>query len=949
MSDIIYFEKNGSTNSSGTDVNISTKGANLATVKYTTSANLPNNEDRSVLIYTTDTREFFIGQGIGTAIAKIDMNNVYFADTKDGFPSEGSKEKLYITKDNHVIYIYTDNGYVAISNGEAVDPEQINSIIRSLSVKADKTELDAYRKVADKVGVADLSDEVNTKLNSISTAYDDTALKVDIALLKENKADKTDLSKYRKTEDKITIADVNDEIAKKLQEEVTPYDDTALKAEDARLEENKANKSDLDAYRKSADLIKAADLDSTLADEIKKIDKVDTLENYNDTAIKADIARIDEAKADKSDVAKIKTVSDKAAVDVVTAQTTADEAKAAVAAITPYDDTAIKTDVANIKTKQTNDEKEIADLKTAIAAKRDKDTKIFKEDIDPNLVAQFTAGTGTAVTYDDTALRAEDTRLDSVKAEKTDLTALSDKVTAMDANVTTATTTANEAKKAVDAITPYDDTAVKKDISDLQTAQSAKADKTELANYRVKTDKLALSDMDEELTNKINSIPTAYDDTALKTEDAHLEEVKADKTDVEALKTEMAAIKTTVDKAATDVTVAQKTADDAAAAVAAIKPYDDTAIKASIATAEQDATDAKTAAATAQNTATAAQTVADAAKAKADENATNIAANTTVANAAKNAAAAAQTTADDAKTKAETNATNIATVTATADKAASDLSTYKTSNDAEIQKLKDAIAALKAGTTVTVYNITAVPTNVSLSATVGTEVTALGLPTSVEATLSDGSKKSIPVTWNTTAYVKDTAGDYVVTGTMTLPEGVTNTNNLVPSYKVTLVAAGAVEYAWSHKIALPSGTAEYKNFAKTIGETMTLDDVEGPDEDKGYNKKTIEFRILTGSDQKWTGTNMIVDDAIDESKYANKIYEKYTDGIRLPSQSSPTEEMTAFNEKTKPFGLLLGNGDSKMNVTYDDENDVATFGAMEAATIVYLVRKVKTGYLPKEA
>ena len=77
MSNIISFKNDDKSNFAGKDVNISVKNADIATVKYTTLENLPKREDKSVLIYTTDTQEFFIGQGVGSSIVKINLNNVH--------------------------------------------------------------------------------------------------------------------------------------------------------------------------------------------------------------------------------------------------------------------------------------------------------------------------------------------------------------------------------------------------------------------------------------------------------------------------------------------------------------------------------------------------------------------------------------------------------------------------------------------------------------------------------------------------------------------------------------------------------------------------------------------------------------------------------------------------------------------------------------------------------
>lgn len=68
----------------------------------------------------------------------------------------------------------------------------------------------------------------------------------------------------------------------------------------------------------------------------------------------------------------------------------------------------------------------------------------------------------------------------------------------------------------------------------------------------------------------------------------------------------------------------------------------------------------------------------------------------------------------------------------------------------------------------------------------GTSAANLNLPDTIQVTVDDGSKTSTGVVWDTNTYKSDTAGTYIIAGTLTLPEGITNPDNLQPSVSVTV-------------------------------------------------------------------------------------------------------------------------------------------------------------------
>lgn len=70
----------------------------------------------------------------------------------------------------------------------------------------------------------------------------------------------------------------------------------------------------------------------------------------------------------------------------------------------------------------------------------------------------------------------------------------------------------------------------------------------------------------------------------------------------------------------------------------------------------------------------------------------------------------------------------------------------------------------------------------------GTTFEALALPVTVEATMDDGSKQNIGVTWINSGYNEDEIGEYTIEGTWgTLPAGVNNDDNVKASIIITVV------------------------------------------------------------------------------------------------------------------------------------------------------------------
>ncbi|SHE58605.1 InlB B-repeat-containing protein, partial [Alkalibacter saccharofermentans] len=86
----------------------------------------------------------------------------------------------------------------------------------------------------------------------------------------------------------------------------------------------------------------------------------------------------------------------------------------------------------------------------------------------------------------------------------------------------------------------------------------------------------------------------------------------------------------------------------------------------------------------------------------------------------------------------------------------------------------------------------------------GTPFGSVGLPSTIEATLEDGSKTNLGVTWSKGSYDENVAGTYTVEGTLTMKTGVVNPDgvkasaqivvNEKPDLKVASVASVSTKY-----------------------------------------------------------------------------------------------------------------------------------------------------------
>lgn len=97
-------------------INSTVSNVFTAIVRYATKEKLPKSADRDELIFTTDTHEFFRGNGKGLDL--IPFNSVLLFESFDKFPSEGIDTKIYVDKQSSIMFYWNGSDYQTLSSGD---------------------------------------------------------------------------------------------------------------------------------------------------------------------------------------------------------------------------------------------------------------------------------------------------------------------------------------------------------------------------------------------------------------------------------------------------------------------------------------------------------------------------------------------------------------------------------------------------------------------------------------------------------------------------------------------------------------------------------------------------------------------------------------------------------------------------------------------------------------
>src|SRR5699024_5777856 len=117
----------------------------------------------------------------------------------------------------------------------------------------------------------------------------------------------------------------------------------------------------------------------------------------------------------------------------------------------------------------------------------------------------------------------------------------------------------------------------------------------------------------------------------------------------------------------------------------------------------------------------------------------------------------------------------------------------------------------------------------------GTDKSDIGLPTEVDITLNDDSIQNVDVVWDDgdPAYDKSVVGNYVFTGTLDLPAGVVNTNDVEVTVTVApqqlILPLDIKTEVFAGQVGIIEGTDTQITFPHDLpsGTFVTITDVSG--------------------------------------------------------------------------------------------------------------------------
>ncbi len=169
--------------------------------------------------------------------------------------------------------------------------------------------------------------------------------------------------------------------------------------------------------------------------------------------------------------------------------------------------------------------------------------------------------------------------------------------------------------------------------------------------------------------------------------------------------------------------------------------------------------------------------------------------------------------------------------------------------------------------TVTKLEVTEIADLGDITVANGTDKSDIGLPTEVDITLNDDSTQNIDVVWDDgdPAYDKSVAGDYIFTGTLDLPTGVVNTNDVEVTVTVApqqlILPLGIKTEVFAGQVGTIEGTDTQITFPHDLpsGTFVMITDVSGEGfvtNAEGIERagNVLDFKFDYPSGQSYTGS-----------------------------------------------------------------------------------------------
>ena len=492
--------------------------------------------------------------------------------------------------------------------------------------------------------------------------------------------------------------------------------------------------------------------------------------------------------------------------------------------------------------------------------------------------------------------------------------------------------------------------------TNITNLQINKADKSDLDNCRKISDNITSADLDENLRNLIiqAATPVLFDDSALREEDARLDNVKADKSELQNYRAKSDKILTTD----LDPTVVNYIAQNG---------YDDTAITSRVSTNESNISSLQA-------------NKADKSELQNyrninDKITSNDLDQTVINYISENGY-------DDTElagrvTTVENNIDNLETETARLENVKLDktaFNSYKETVQTNFDAYEARITELERKVGELTRKIEFFDPISDLYPAYGTNVNEIGLPETASAHMDDGSVAQIHINWDTSNY--DKFGEnttQTISGTIIRPLGVENPLALGVSVNV-IVGRNPDEgsqYEWSYNIALNKSMDTIDSLSTLIGQPVTfediygegIDEVESDDFSTPLRKRKVELRLLgyIGRDEN-IGFNDNIQQAIkfdndyDFTAGSNRYFDVKNsyhdgDGLRVPLEIEGDSAIEEFANKVDAVNAVSNMNNGCISYTPSDESDpnctdgMINFSGGQPAYIVYMIRKIKSGYL----
>ena len=205
----------------------------------------------------------------------------------------------------------------------------------------------------------------------------------------------------------------------------------------------------------------------------------------------------------------------------------------------------------------------------------------------------------------------------------------------------------------------------------------------------------------------------------------------------------------------------------------------------------------------------------------------------------------------------------------------------------------------------------------------GTLFGDLNLPSEIEVTLDDSSTEMLAVNWLDSGYPinGDEAGDYTLTGTILLVEGIVNPSNYAGEIDVTILEEvlplEIVSVQAFNPITVAYGTL-FGDLPLPTEIQVTLDDSSTEMLAVTWSDANYPINGDEAGDYTLTGTILLVEGIVNPSNYAGEI------DVTILEEVLPLEivSVQAFNPITVAYGTLFGDLPlpTEIQVTLDDSS-----------------------------